>query len=83
MNATLTIQITSDDYLKLENEAKRLKLPTDRLASELLHKQLKQSAKSEALLALANLREIGRRMPKVNALELAQVSRDELVSRGL
>jgi len=83
MNATLTIQITSDDYLKLENEAKRLKLPTDRLASELLHKQIQQSAKSEALLALANLREIGRRMPKVNALELAQVSRDELVSRGL
>jgi hypothetical protein len=83
MNATLTIQITSDDYLKLENEAKRLKLPTDRLASELLHKQLKHSAKSEALLALANLREIGRRMPKVNALELAQISRDELVSRGL
>lgn len=83
MNATLTIQITSDDYLKLENEAKRLKLPTDRLASELLHKQIQQSAKSDALLALSKLREIGRRMPKVNALELAQVSRDELVSRGL
>ena len=79
----IQIQLSAEDSDRLEAEAHRRNLPIDVLAAILLHERLVHVkpviSPQETLL---KLREIGRKMPPADALQLAQESRAELEQRG-
>ncbi|NJP10271.1 MAG: hypothetical protein HC866_13000 [Leptolyngbyaceae cyanobacterium RU_5_1] len=79
---TINVQLSPDDRDRLKAEARRRNLSVDVLASVLLHERLatvKQSINPDQ--ALFQLREIGRKMPPIDALQLAQKSRRDLEQR--
>lgn len=78
----LTIQLSDDDRERLETEARRLNLLPDALAQKILSDRLSQLKPSiDPREALLRLREIGRRMPPVDAVQLTRESRDALTQR--
>lgn len=79
---TLTIQLSDEDRDRLETEARRLNLLPDALARKILSDRLSQVSSSvDPREALLRLREIGRKMPSVDAVQLARESRDALTQR--
>jgi hypothetical protein len=81
---TLTIQLSAEDSDRLEAEAKRLNVPSDVLASIMLHFCLvKMNPSIDALAALWGLSEIRKKLPPIDAIELARESREELEQRGV
>jgi hypothetical protein len=80
---TVTIHLSSEERDRLQAEANRLRLAPDVLATKLLREQLAQApAPLKALEALAQLRQIAKQMPFIDALKLAQDSREDLEHRG-
>jgi hypothetical protein len=81
---TLTIQLSAEDSERLEAEAKKRNLPLDAMAHAMLRERL---AQVKPLLdqheALLRLREIGRKMPPIDAVQLARESREDLEQRGV
>jgi hypothetical protein len=68
---------------RLQSEANRLRLTPDVLATKLLREQLAQApAPLKALEALAQLRQIAKQMSFIDAVKLAQDSREDLEHRG-
>jgi hypothetical protein len=81
---TVTIHLSSEERDRLQAEANRLRLAPDVLATKLLRDQLAQvPAPLKALEALAQLRQIAKQMPFVDAVKLAQDSREDLEHRGV
>ena len=79
---TLTIKLSDEDSDRLETEARRLNLLPDELAQKILRDRLSQASSSiDPREALLRLREIGRKMPSVDAVQLARESRDALTQR--
>jgi hypothetical protein len=80
---TITIHLSSEERDRLQAEANRLRLAPDVLATKLLREQLAQApAPLKALEALAQLRQIAKQMPFIDAVKLAQDSREDLEHRG-
>jgi hypothetical protein len=80
---TVTIHLSSEERDRLQAEANRLRLAPDVLATKLLREQLAQApAPLKALEALAQLRQIAKQMPFIDAVKLAQDSREDLEHRG-
>jgi hypothetical protein len=72
---TVTIHLSSEERDRLQAEANRLRLAPDVLAAKLLREQLAQApAPLKALEALAQLRQIAKQMPFIDAVKLAQDS---------
>jgi hypothetical protein len=68
---------------RLQAEANRLRLAPDVLATKLLREQLAQApAPLKPLEALAQLRQIAKQMPFIDAVQLAQDSQKDLENRG-
>jgi hypothetical protein len=81
---TVTIHLSSEERDRLQAEANRLRLAPDVLATKLLRDQLAQTpAPSKPLEALAQLRKIAQQMPFIDAVKLAQDSREDLENRGV
>lgn len=81
---TINIQLSPEDSDRLETEARQRNLPSDALASLLLHEclaQVKQPVNPHEILL--QLRAIGRKMPPTDAVQLAQESRRDLEQRGV
>lgn len=82
----LTIQLSPEDSDRLDAEAKRLQLSPETLAMRILHTNLTHTERridsKNALEALNRLREIGRKQPPIDAVELARASREDLEQRG-
>jgi hypothetical protein len=80
---TVTIHLSREEGDRLQSEANRLRLTPDVLAAKLLRKQLAHvPTPLEALEALTQLRKIAKRMPPIDAVKLAQESREDLERRG-
>lgn len=83
----LTVQLSSKDYDRLENEAKRLNLPIDILVQRLVQFGLEeipaQLNKQKAREAIAGLREIAKNLSQVDAVAIARQSREDLEQRYL
>jgi hypothetical protein len=80
---TVTIHLSSEERDRLQAEANRLRLAPDVLVTKLLREQLAQApAPLKALEALAQLRHIAKQMPFIDAVKLAQDSREDLEHRG-
>jgi hypothetical protein len=93
---TVTIHLSSEERgllvrhrserasYRLQAEANRLRLAPDVLATKLLREQLAQApAPLKALEALAQLRQIAKQMPFIDAVKLAQDSREDLEYRSV
>jgi hypothetical protein len=81
---TVTIRLSSEERDRLQAEANRLRLAPDVLATKLLRDQLAQTpAPFKPLEALAQLRQIAQQMPFIDAVKLAQDSREDLENRGV
>ena len=81
---TLTIQISPEDYTRLETEAERLNLSPDTLAGVMLRDRLARvKPQIEPREALLCLRAIGRKLPPIDAVKLACESREELEQGGI
>jgi hypothetical protein len=86
---TVTIHLSSEERgllvrsYRLQAEANRLRLAPEVLATKLLREQLAQApAPLKALETLAQLRQIAKQMPFIDAVKLAQDSREDLEHRG-
>jgi hypothetical protein len=80
---TVTIHLSREERDRLQSEANRRRLTPDVLAATLLREQLAQvPAPLEALEALTQLRTIAKQMPPIDAVRLAQNSREDLEHRG-
>jgi hypothetical protein len=93
---TVTIHLSSEECgllvrhrserasYRLQAEANRLRLAPDVLATKLLREQLAQAPSPlKALEALAQLRQITKQMPFIDAVKLAQDSREDLEHWGV
>jgi hypothetical protein len=81
---TVTIHLSREERDHLQAEANRLRLAPDVLAAKLLREQLAQApAPLKPLEALAQLRQIVKQMPFIDAVKLAQDSREDLEHRGV
>jgi hypothetical protein len=81
---TITIYLSSEERDRLQAEANRLRLAPDVLAAKLLRDQLAQAPDPlKALEALTRLRQIAKQMPSIDAVKLAQDSREDLEHRGV
>lgn len=80
----VTIHLSRKERDRLQAEANRLRLAPDVLATKLLREQLAQApVPLNPLEALAQLRPIAQQMPFINAVKLAQDSREDLEYRGV
>lgn len=81
---SITINLSPEDFDRLEAEAKRLKLSLETLATRILHTNLAHTeGRIDPHEALERLREIGRKLPPVDTVELVRASREELEQRGI
>jgi hypothetical protein len=81
---TVTIHLSNEERDRLQSEANRLRLTPDVLATKLLREKLAPvPAPLKALEALAQFRQIAQQMPSIDAVKLAQDSREELEHRGM
>jgi hypothetical protein len=68
---------------RLQAEANRLRLASNVLATKLLREQLAQApVPLKPLESLAQLRQIAKQVPFIDAVKLAQDSREDLEHRG-
>jgi hypothetical protein len=81
---SITIQLSAEDFERLEAEAKRLNVPPDALLSIIVQFSLaKINPSIDALAALWGLAEIRKKLPFIDAVELARASRQDLEQRGV
>ncbi|MEM1171233.1 MAG: hypothetical protein AAGJ08_19675 [Cyanobacteria bacterium P01_H01_bin.35] len=83
----LTVKLNSQDYDRLEKEARRLNLPISILAQRLLKFSLEeippQFNKQKAREAIVGLREIGKNLSLIDGVAIARESREELEQRSI
>ena len=83
----LTVKLNSQDYDRLDKEARRLNLPISILAQRLLKFSLEKTPpqlnKQKAKEAIVGLREIGKNLSPIDGVAIARESREELEQRSI
>ncbi len=80
----IAIQLSPEEFERLNAEAKRLNVSTEDLALRMVQSSLANiNFSADALAALSGLAEIRKKLPLIDAVELAQVSREDLEKRGV
>jgi predicted DNA-binding protein len=80
---TLTIQLSPEEYSRLEAEAKRLNLSSETVAHHLLQQGLAQVKPAiDPREALQRLRKLTESCTPVDPVELVRLGREELERRG-
>lgn len=80
----LTIQLSPEDWERLEAEADKLKLSPEATALRMLQLQLpEKTIRIDPDEALVRLREIGRKQPPIDSVQLVREGRQELEQRGI
>ncbi|HIK11719.1 MAG TPA: hypothetical protein IGS52_15905 [Oscillatoriaceae cyanobacterium M33_DOE_052] len=84
---TITMEISPEEWERLQAEADRLAVPIDTLAQRMLSNGIAQIQppidKEKALRALDGLRELAKSLPPTDAVELVRAGREELEQRGI
>jgi hypothetical protein len=85
ISRTLTIQLSPEESDRLEQAAHRFNLAPDAFVQQIVSERLAilSPPRLSPLQALEKLRELGQKLPPVDAVQIVRESRNELLDRGL